>query len=47
MERTPVREIMTSPAIVVSPDTTLPAANAIMREKRIRHLPVVDQADGS
>jgi CBS domain-containing protein len=44
MERTPVREIMTSPAIVVSPDTTLPAANALMKEKHIRHLPVVDQA---
>ncbi len=42
MERTRVREIMTSPCIVVTPDTTLPAANALMKEKRIRHLPVVE-----
>ena len=42
MERTRVRDIMTSPAIVVAPDTTLPAANALMKEKRIRHLPVVE-----
>jgi CBS domain-containing protein len=43
MERTRVRDIMTSPAITVSPDTTLPAANAIMKEKQIRHLPVVEK----
>jgi CBS domain-containing protein len=42
MERTHVRDIMTSPAIVVTPDTTLPTANAIMKDKRIRHLPVVE-----
>jgi CBS domain-containing protein len=42
MERTRVRDIMTSPAIVVTPDTTLPAANVLMKEKRIRHLPVVE-----
>lgn len=44
MERTRVRDIMTSPAIVVSPETTLPAANALMKEKRIRHLPVVENS---
>ncbi len=42
MERTRVRDIMTSPAIVVAPDSTLPAAHALMKEKRIRHLPVVE-----
>lgn len=42
MERTRVRDIMTSPAVVVTPDTTLPAANALMKERRIRHLPVVE-----
>ncbi|PKO23549.1 MAG: hypothetical protein CVU38_03480 [Chloroflexi bacterium HGW-Chloroflexi-1] len=42
MEKMCVREIMTSPAIVVSPDTTLPVANTLMKEHRIRHLPVVD-----
>ena len=43
MERTRVRDIMSSPAIIVSPDTTLPAANALMKEKAIRHLPVVEK----
>ena len=42
MQKTRVADIMTSPAIVVSPHTTLPAANALMRDKRIRHLPVVE-----
>jgi len=43
MERTRVRDIMSSPAITVSPDAKLPAANAIMREKQIRHLPVMEK----
>ena len=43
MERTPVRDIMSSPAITVSPDATLPAANALMKEKVLRHLPVVEK----
>ncbi len=42
MERTRVRDIMTSPAIVVTPETTLPAATALMKDKQIRHLPVVE-----
>jgi len=43
MERTRVRDIMSSPAITVSPDTTLPAANALMKEREIRHLPVLEK----
>jgi len=43
MERTHVRDIMTSPAITISPDATLPMANAVMKEKQIRHLPVVEK----
>jgi CBS domain-containing protein len=43
MERTRVRDIMSSPAITVSPDTTLPALNALMKEKQIRHLPVTEK----
>lgn len=42
MERTRVRDVMSSPPITVTPDTSLPAATALMREKRIRHLPVVE-----
>jgi len=43
MERTRVRDIMSSPAITVSPEATLPAANALMKEKQIRHLPVTEK----
>jgi CBS domain-containing protein len=42
MQKIRVRDIMTSPAIVIPPDMSLPAATALMREKRIRHLPVVE-----
>jgi CBS domain-containing protein len=42
MERTRVRDVMTSPAIVVTPETTLPVATALMKDKQIRHLPVVE-----
>ena len=42
MERTRVRDIMSSPVITIPPDTALPVATALMREKRVRHLPVVE-----
>ncbi len=42
MERMRVRDVMSTSPITVTPDTTLPAATALMREKRIRHLPVVE-----
>jgi CBS domain-containing protein len=38
----PVREVMTAPAITVSPDTAVMAALSLMTRRRIRHLPVVD-----
>lgn len=37
-----VREFMTPNPITVSPGTTVPAALRLMREKRIRRLPVLD-----
>lgn len=37
-----VREIMTSPAICVTPDKTVEQCLALMTDKHIRHLPVVD-----
>ncbi|HET7498310.1 MAG TPA: CBS domain-containing protein [Candidatus Eisenbacteria bacterium] len=40
---TQVREIMTSQIVVVKPDTLVEEAMAIMTDRRIRHLPVVDQ----
>ncbi len=36
-----VRDVMSSPVIGISGDTTLEAAYRMMREKRIRHLPVL------
>jgi CBS domain-containing protein len=42
MERTRVRDIMTSPAITIAPDTPVPTAMTLMRDHNIRHLPVVE-----
>ena len=39
---TRVEEIMTSDLVVVSPGCDLEQAMAVMTEKRIRHLPVID-----
>ena len=38
----PVSRVMTSPAITASPDTDVLAALALMTQRRIRHLPVVE-----
>lgn len=39
---TPVRDIMSSPVITVSPDTSVQTCMQLMTEKRVRHLPVTD-----
>jgi len=41
-KQTLVREIMTSPAIFVTPDQTVEDSMRIMTDKHIRHLPVVE-----
>lgn len=42
-KETPVREIMTPDFIYVRPDQTIEEAMAIMTEKRVRHLPVIEE----
>jgi CBS domain-containing protein len=42
MERMRVGDIMTSPALTIGPETTVPAAIALMRQHKIRHLPVIE-----
>jgi CBS domain-containing protein len=42
MEKTRVRDVMTTPVITVAPSLSVPAAMALMRQYRIRHLPVVE-----
>lgn len=39
-----VREIMTSPLVYVTPDTTVDECMAVMTDRRIRHVPVIDEA---
>jgi CBS domain-containing protein len=44
-EATQVADVMTSSVFCCSPDTTVDEARGVMRDRRIRHLPVAD-ADG-
>jgi len=37
-----VKDIMTSPAVTVSPDSAVIAALSLMSRRRIRHLPVIE-----
>ena len=40
-----VEEIMSSPLIVVTPETTIDECMALMTDRRIRHVPVVEGSD--
>lgn len=42
---TSVREIMSSPLVVVTPETLIEECMALMTNRRIRHLPVVDAGE--
>ena len=39
---TPVRDIMTSPVLTVSPDASVEQCMQLVTDKRVRHLPVVE-----
>ncbi len=41
-EDTPVRTVMTTPVLTISPDATVQQGLSIMSEKFVRHLPVTD-----
>jgi CBS domain-containing protein len=45
VRETPVSEIMSRKVIYVTPDCSLNEAMAIMTEKRIRHLPILEGTD--
>src|SRR5918992_798420 len=42
---TAVRDVMSSPLVVVTPENTLDECMAMMTDRRIRHLPVVVESD--
>ena len=42
-KETPTKEIMSTKVYVVTPETTVEECMALMTEKRIRHIPVVDK----
>ena len=44
-KETPVAEIMSSPLIVVTPETSVDECMSVMTERRIRHMPVVDNGE--
>lgn len=44
-KETAVREIMSSPLVVATPETSVDECMAMMTDRRIRHLPVVDEGE--
>ncbi len=44
-KETAVREVMSSPLVVVTPSTAIDECMAVMTDRRIRHLPVVEGGD--
>ena len=42
-EQAPVREIMSSPLVVATLETTIDECMALMTDRRIRHVPVVEE----
>jgi signal-transduction protein with cAMP-binding, CBS, and nucleotidyltransferase domain len=44
-EEAPVREIMSSPLVVATRETTIDECMALMTDRRIRHVPVVEEGN--
>ena len=44
-EQAPVREIMSAPLAVATSDTTIDECMALMTDRRIRHVPVVEEGE--
>jgi CBS domain-containing protein len=44
-KETPVRDVMSSPLVVVTPETPIDECMAVMTDRRIRHLPVVEAGE--
>ena len=44
-EQAPVREIMSAPLVVATPETTIDECMALMTDRRIRHVPVVEEGN--
>ena len=44
-KETAVRDVMTTPLVVVTPEHEIDECMAMMTDRRIRHLPVVDSGD--
>lgn len=42
---TPVREIMTTPIVYATPESTVEECMAVMTERRVRHLPVLGEGN--
>jgi CBS domain-containing protein len=42
---TPVRDIMSSPLVITTPETTIDECMALMTDRRIRHVPVVEEGE--
>jgi CBS domain-containing protein len=42
--KTPVEDVMTTEILCCQPHTTIDEARAVMKNRRVRHLPVVDDA---
>ena len=42
LHETPVRAIMSSPLIVATPETTVEECMALMTDRRVRHVPIMD-----